>query len=299
MPRSSGCGRPSSCSPRISTRRAWLASLAGTRRRPPWHFDPGTGKRLLCEQLGTLDLAGFDAEDAWPGVGAAGCLLQYAKDTQRAAPAAPAHADARAARAGRDSRRATRRNLEIETSLGARAGVHARRPARPVRDGDGQPAPAPLVESADPRPRGAQARQQAIDVLQRAGPVEALQGLLKDDRRPRAHSDAHRLALGAAARSRAAARQRSRDCRRCAACAAPLAAARLRSSPRVAASTPTSSALLKRALVETPPRAAARRRRHRAGLRRRARRAAAHQHATPTSTRRLEARERARPASRT
>jgi len=46
------------------------------RRRPPWHFDPGTGKRLLCEQLGTLDLAGFDAEDALAGVGAAGCLLQ-------------------------------------------------------------------------------------------------------------------------------------------------------------------------------------------------------------------------------
>ena len=26
----------------------WLAGIAGARRRPPWHFDPGTGKRLLC-----------------------------------------------------------------------------------------------------------------------------------------------------------------------------------------------------------------------------------------------------------
>jgi len=63
----------------------WLGAAAGVRRRPPWHFDAGTGKRLLCEQLGTRDLSGFDAEDAPAAVGAAGCLLQYAKDTQRAA----------------------------------------------------------------------------------------------------------------------------------------------------------------------------------------------------------------------
>src|SRR5262245_50778555 len=56
---------------------AWIAALPGLKRRPPWHFDPGTGKRLLCAQFGTQDLRGFDAEDAPAAVGAAGCLLQY------------------------------------------------------------------------------------------------------------------------------------------------------------------------------------------------------------------------------
>src|SRR5690606_28506256 len=66
---------------------AWVKSAGaavGLRRRPPWHFDPGSGKRALCAQLGTQDLSGFDAEDAAAAIGAAGCLLQYVKDTQRA-----------------------------------------------------------------------------------------------------------------------------------------------------------------------------------------------------------------------
>ena len=37
---------------------AWLTTV-GLKRRPPWHFDPGTGKRLLCAQFGTQDLRGF------------------------------------------------------------------------------------------------------------------------------------------------------------------------------------------------------------------------------------------------
>ena len=104
----------------------WLAGIAGARRRPPWHFDPGTGKRLLCEQLGTLDLSGFDAEDAPAGVGAAGCLLQYAKDTQRAAlPHLRALSRERREQAViLDAQ--TRRNLEIEASLGARASTRSR-----------------------------------------------------------------------------------------------------------------------------------------------------------------------------
>jgi DNA mismatch repair protein MutS len=54
----------------------WIEALPGLRRRPPWHFDSATGRRLLCEQLNTHDLAGFDAEDAVAGVAAAGCHLQ-------------------------------------------------------------------------------------------------------------------------------------------------------------------------------------------------------------------------------
>ena len=99
----------------------WLGKLAGARRRPPWHFDPGTGKRLLCEQLGTLDLSGFDAEDAPAGVGAAGCLLQYAKDTQRGALPHLRVLTRERREQGVIMDAQTRRNLEIESSLGARA----------------------------------------------------------------------------------------------------------------------------------------------------------------------------------
>ncbi|RMG31557.1 MAG: DNA mismatch repair protein MutS [Gammaproteobacteria bacterium] len=57
----------------------------GLRRRPDWHFDPESATRSLCEQFGTLDLSGFGIEGLALGVGAAGCLLQYLKDTQRTA----------------------------------------------------------------------------------------------------------------------------------------------------------------------------------------------------------------------
>ena len=98
----------------------WLAAFPALRRRPPWHFDPGTAHRLLCEQLGTRDLAGFDAEDMPAAVGAAGCLLQYAKDTQRGAvPHLRALQRERREQAViMDAQ--TRRNLEIESSLGVR-----------------------------------------------------------------------------------------------------------------------------------------------------------------------------------
>ena len=159
---------------------SWLGEVAGARRRPPWHFDPGTGKRLLCEQFGTLDLAGFDAEDAPAGVGAAGCLLQYAKDTQRAAlPHLRALVRERREQAViLDAQ--TRRNLEIEASLGGRteytlaalmdrcatamgSRLLRRWLNRPIRDH------AELKR-----------RQHAIDVLQRTPPIEALQGVLKE-----------------------------------------------------------------------------------------------------------------------
>src|SRR5690606_24969719 len=38
---------------------AWLAGHSGLRRRPPWHFDTATARRLLTAQFGTRDLAGF------------------------------------------------------------------------------------------------------------------------------------------------------------------------------------------------------------------------------------------------
>ncbi|HEX7047525.1 MAG TPA: DNA mismatch repair protein MutS, partial [Gammaproteobacteria bacterium] len=63
----------------------WLGERAGFRRRPPWHFDAITAKRLLTEQFGTRDLAGFGAEHLDDGVAAAGALFAYVQDTQRTA----------------------------------------------------------------------------------------------------------------------------------------------------------------------------------------------------------------------
>ncbi len=55
------------------------------RRRPPWEFDLDTATRLLTQQFQTKDLRGFGCVDLQLAISAAGCLLQYAKDTQRSA----------------------------------------------------------------------------------------------------------------------------------------------------------------------------------------------------------------------
>lgn len=64
---------------------AWMKATAGFRRRPPWHFDAVTATRLLTDQFGTRDLAGFGADDLADAVAAAGALFAYVQDTQRTA----------------------------------------------------------------------------------------------------------------------------------------------------------------------------------------------------------------------
>lgn len=59
--------------------------LRGLRKLPPWHFDTESAARQLNQQFGTHDLSGFGCQDMPVAVGAAGALLQYVKDTQRAA----------------------------------------------------------------------------------------------------------------------------------------------------------------------------------------------------------------------
>ncbi len=54
------------------------------RRRSAWEFDLDTAKRLLIQQMQTHDLAGFGCADMPIALSAAGCLLQYVKETQRA-----------------------------------------------------------------------------------------------------------------------------------------------------------------------------------------------------------------------
>ena len=85
--------------------------------RPPWHFDLDSARRLLCSQFQTQDLSGFGC-DAFPrGVAAAGALLQYVSDTQKAA---LPHLTSITVELPGDSvvmDGPTRRNLELEDSL--------------------------------------------------------------------------------------------------------------------------------------------------------------------------------------
>jgi len=57
----------------------------GLRRRAPWDFDCDTAVKSLCQQFGTQDLKGFGCDKLKLGIGAAGSLLAYAKETQRTA----------------------------------------------------------------------------------------------------------------------------------------------------------------------------------------------------------------------
>ena len=57
----------------------------GTRRRPDWEYDLQTAERVLTKQFETKDLLGFGLGDVAVAISAAGCLMQYVKDTQRTA----------------------------------------------------------------------------------------------------------------------------------------------------------------------------------------------------------------------
>jgi DNA mismatch repair protein MutS len=87
------------------------------RARPPWHFELASASRLLTDQLGTLDLRGFGADDLPLAISAAGALLQYVRETQKTA---LPHITRLAVEERGDALQldaATRRNLEIDASL--------------------------------------------------------------------------------------------------------------------------------------------------------------------------------------
>ena len=62
-----------------------LEGYTGIRRQGPWLFEFDTALRVLTQQLQVRDLTGFGCEDMSLAICAAGCLLQYAKETQRTA----------------------------------------------------------------------------------------------------------------------------------------------------------------------------------------------------------------------
>jgi len=86
-------------------------------RRPPWHFELDSATRLLCAQFGTRDLSGFGCEGFSRGIAAAGALMQYVTDTQKAA---LPHLQSIAVERREEAvimDGPTRRNLELEESL--------------------------------------------------------------------------------------------------------------------------------------------------------------------------------------
>src|SRR6202034_2217491 len=87
------------------------------RTRAPWHFDLASASRVLTDQLGTLDLRGFGVDELRLAIRAAGALLQYVRDTQQSAlpHIRSMRVEERADSLGLDA--ATRRNLELDTSL--------------------------------------------------------------------------------------------------------------------------------------------------------------------------------------
>jgi DNA mismatch repair protein MutS len=95
-----------------------LESRRGARRRPVWEFDLESSRRALNQHFGTRNLLGFGCEDLDQALQAAGCLLAYARETQRSQlphiqglqleqPADSLILDA-----------ASRRNLELDRNLG-------------------------------------------------------------------------------------------------------------------------------------------------------------------------------------
>lgn len=82
-----------------------------------WQFDRDAAVRALTRHFETRDLAGFDANELGPALGAAGALFEYARATQ-----GTSIAHVRALTVERDSQyirmdAATRRNLEISETL--------------------------------------------------------------------------------------------------------------------------------------------------------------------------------------
>jgi len=94
-----------------------LANYKGLRRQPPWHFEAETCFKLLTQQFGTRDLNGFGCAQLELAICAAGCLIQYARDTQRSSlPHIRAiGVEQREGSVVLDA--ATRRNLELDLNL--------------------------------------------------------------------------------------------------------------------------------------------------------------------------------------
>jgi len=100
---------------------AALHNRPGMRRRPAWDFDSDTALRSLTRQFGTQDLGGFGCAHLSLAIQAAGCVLNYARETQLSE---LAHCRSLRVENAEDSLvldAASRRNLEIDFNLAGTA----------------------------------------------------------------------------------------------------------------------------------------------------------------------------------
>jgi len=155
--------------------------LTGPRisQRPPWHYELDSATRLLCAQFGTRDLSGFGCDEAPRGVAAAGALLQYVTDTQKAS---LPHLNAITVERRDDAvimDGPTRRNLELEQSLSG----NDQHTLAGVMDRCQSPMGSRLLRRWIQRPlRSAEvlkARYQAIDSMLTSAGTAALQDQLR------------------------------------------------------------------------------------------------------------------------
>jgi len=87
------------------------------RLRAPWHFDTESATRALTAQFHTHDLAGFGCADKPLAIAAAGALLAYVRETQKAALPHLLSITTEERDAALIMDPATRRNLELDDSL--------------------------------------------------------------------------------------------------------------------------------------------------------------------------------------
>lgn len=86
-------------------------------KRPVWEFEFDTANRILCEHFHTKDLSAFDCAEMTAAMEAAGCLIQYARETQKSE---LPHIKGIQVEQLSDSvilDAASRKNLEIDTNL--------------------------------------------------------------------------------------------------------------------------------------------------------------------------------------
>ena len=95
-----------------------FAHPEGTRERPPWKYDAQQAGKLLCEQFATRDLRGFGIAELPAAISAAGVLLDYVQETQRTALPHLRGIHLEQADEFLHLDAVSRRNLEIESSLG-------------------------------------------------------------------------------------------------------------------------------------------------------------------------------------
>ena len=93
------------------------ADFTGVKNQSPWLYDSENAYHLLTKQFATHDLSAFGCNDMNIAIGAAGCLLEYVKDTQKNA---LPHIQGLRTERREDTvimDASTRRNLEIEHNL--------------------------------------------------------------------------------------------------------------------------------------------------------------------------------------